>query len=78
MGAAVFRYCAGLETLKLGPEVPTIDGSFAQTGSAGSITIIVPAAAAGTYSAAGWVNTSAAGNIAKWGGTHKAIIMDTY
>lgn len=78
MGAAVFRYCTGLETLKLGPEVPTIGGSFAQTSSVGSITITVPAAAADAYSAAGWVNTAANGNTAKWGGTHKAIIMGTY
>jgi hypothetical protein len=77
-----FRHCKALATVTLGATVPKIRASsagiFRDTTGSGYITIRVPNAASGDYTAAGWVDTVAAGNIAQWGSQHNAIVMKTY
>jgi hypothetical protein len=90
IGSQAFGYCTGLESLKLGPEVPTLpnlsttagNGIFVNTGSSGTITISVPAAAQSGYAAAGWKaiaqGAADSGNIINYGTDHKEIAISTY
>jgi hypothetical protein len=91
IGNLAFAYCTALESLKLGPLVPTApttstiatNGIFRLTTTiAGTIDIKVPAASKSAYETAGWKDVSQSDNTqastVRFGTNHKAITISTY